>query len=173
MHGVSPKIHVEYVDSLDDLNGKKFIESLPQAGGRGYHDPKRAHHWDNGMRGAGAPPIKTELGWLLLYHAIDKADPSRYKIGAMLLDLHDPTQVLFRTNEPILAPEEWYENDGKPGVVYTCGAVIVGPNLIVYYGGGDKRIAAARANVEQFLNALTAAARPQLEAVDLSLPINE
>ena len=173
LHGVSPKIHVEYIDSLEELDGKKYIESLPQAGGRGYHDPGRAHHWDNGMRGAGAPPLKTELGWLLLYHAIDQADPGRYKIGAMLLDLHDPTRVLYRTNEPILAPDEWYENDGKPGVVYTCGAVIAGPNLIVYYGGGDKRIAAARANVEHFLNALTAAATPQLEAVDLSLPENE
>jgi predicted GH43/DUF377 family glycosyl hydrolase len=95
------------------------------------------------------------MGWLLLYHANDKRDPGKYKLGAMLLDLNDPTKVLYRANAPLLGPEEWYENDGKPGVVYTCGAVIVNDNLIVYYGGGDKHIAVARANIQEFLKALT------------------
>ncbi len=155
LHGVSPFIHIEYVNNLDDLNGAKFINSLPSHGGGGYHDESRQNHWDNRMRGAGAPPIKTAMGWLLLYHATDKRDPGKYKLGAMLLDLDDPTKVLFRTTAPILEPQEWYENDGKPGVVYTCGAVIVNDNLIVYYGGGDKHIAVARANAQEFLTALT------------------
>jgi predicted GH43/DUF377 family glycosyl hydrolase len=154
LHGVSPKIHIEYIDDLEDLNGRKFINSLPSHGGGGYHDSKRQDHWDNRMRGAGAPPIKTDMGWLLLYHATDKRDPGKYKLGAMLLDLDDPTKVLYRTNAPILEPQEWYENHGKPGVVYTCGAVVLGENLIVYYGGGDKQIAVARANLEHFLKAL-------------------
>jgi predicted GH43/DUF377 family glycosyl hydrolase len=94
------------------------------------------------------------MGWLLLYHANDHRDPGKYKLGAMLLDLHDPTKILFRSNAPILAPQEWYENDGKPGVVYTCGAVILGENLVVYYGGGDKHVAVARANVKTFIDAL-------------------
>jgi len=154
IHGVSPKVHIEYLDSLDDLDGKKFINSIGNHGGHGYQDNKRQAHWDNRMRGAGAPPIKTDMGWLLLYHATDKRDPGKYKLGAMLLDLDDPTKELFRTNAPILEPKEWYENHGKPGVVYTCGAVILGENLIVYYGGGDKQIAVARANVAEFLRAL-------------------
>ncbi|HUD11657.1 MAG TPA: hypothetical protein VMS08_04570 [Candidatus Saccharimonadia bacterium] len=154
LHGLSPKVHIEYVDSLDHFNGKKYIESLPQAGGGGYSG--RKDHWDNRVRGSGAPPIKTAMGWLLLYHATDKRDPGKYKLGAMLLDLKDPTKILFRSNSPLLEPEEWYENQGKPGVVYTCGAVILGDNLIVYYGGGDKHIAIARANATQFLKALAA-----------------
>lgn len=164
LHGLSPKVHIEYIDDLKHFDGTKFLKSLPQVGGRGFHDPKRQHHWDNVVRGAGAPPIKTKLGWLQLYHALDKSDPGKYKIGAMLLDLDDPTKVLYRTNQPILAPEEWYENDGKPGVVYTCGAVIIGDNLIVYYGGGDKHIAAARTNVEHFLNALTSGTQASLQS---------
>jgi len=72
----------------------------------------------------------------------------------MLLDLEDPTKVLYRSSAPILEPKEWYENDGKPGVVYTCGAVIVNDNLVVYYGGGDKHIGVARANAQEFLDAL-------------------
>ncbi|MDB5178290.1 MAG: hypothetical protein JWN01_233 [Patescibacteria group bacterium] len=154
LHGLSPKIHIEYVDSLDALDGKTFIDSLPPAHGGGYGDPRRKDHWDSRVRGTGAPPIKTAMGWLLFYHANDKFDPGKYKLGAMLLDLDDPTKILYRTNAPILEPKEWYENDGKPGVVYTCGAVVLGENLIVYYGGGDKRVAAARANVDAFLDAL-------------------
>jgi predicted GH43/DUF377 family glycosyl hydrolase len=152
IHGLSPKVHIEYVDSLDDFDGTKYIESMPQAGGGGYSG--RKDYWDNRVRGCGAPPIKTDMGWLLLYHATDKRDPGKYKLGAMLLDLEDPTKVLFRSNSPLLEPEEWYENQGKPGVVYTCGAVILDDNLIVYYGGGDKHIAIARANAKEFLNAL-------------------
>ena len=155
LHGLSPKIHIDYIDSLDDFDGETYLSSLPPAGGAGYHDPSRRNHWDVRVRGAGAPPIKTDLGWLLLYHANDRYDPGKYKLGAMLLDLNDPTKVLYRSAEPILEPKEWYENDGKPGVVYTCGAVIVNENLIVYYGGGDKHIAVARAGVQEFLQALT------------------
>jgi predicted GH43/DUF377 family glycosyl hydrolase len=152
LHGLSPKIHIEYLNDLKELNGKKFIDSLPQAGGGGYHG--RPGHWDNRVRGAGAPPIKTDMGWLLLYHATDQRDPGKYKLGAMILDLEDPTKILFRSASPLLEPQEWYENQGKPGVVYTCGAVILGDHLIVYYGGGDKHVAIARANAKEFLNAL-------------------
>jgi predicted GH43/DUF377 family glycosyl hydrolase len=155
IHGVSPSPQIEYIDSLEDFNGDTFINSLPSHGGGGYHDQSRQNNWDNRMRGAGAPPIRTAMGWLLLYHATDKRDPGKYKLGAMLLDLEDPTKILFRTSSPILEPREWYENEGKAGVVYTCGAVILGENLIVYYGGGDKHIAVARANATQFLEALS------------------
>lgn len=163
LHGLSPKIHIEYLDSLDDLDGSTFIESLPQAHGSGYAG--RHDKWDSRVRGAGAPPLKTPLGWLLLYHATDKFDPGKYKLGAMILDEHDPTKVLYRSDSPVLEPKEWYENQGKPGVVYTCGAVIMGENLIVYYGGGDKHIAVARTNVEKFIQALAEGQKAQLETV--------
>jgi beta-1,2-mannobiose phosphorylase / 1,2-beta-oligomannan phosphorylase len=163
LHGLSPNIHIEYLDSLAKLDGNSFIESLPQAGGWGYAG--REGNWDNRVRGAGAPPIKTPLGWLLLYHATDQRDPGRYKLGAMILDHNDPTKILFRSAAPILEPDEWYENEGKPGVVYTCGAVIVDKNLVVYYGGGDKHIAVARANTQAFLDALAHEHTAKLEPV--------
>ncbi len=165
LHGLSPKIHIAYVDSLDNLNGTTFIDSLPPAGGAGYHDPSRQKHWDTRVRGAGAPPIKTAMGWLLLYHANDRLDPGKYKLGAMLLDLDDPTKVLYRTNAPILEPDEWYENEGKRGVVYTCGAVVLNDQLIVYYGGGDKHIAIARTHLTKFLDALATDHAVQLTPV--------
>ncbi len=154
LHGLSPQICIDYIDSLDDLGKGKFINSLASHGGAGWTDQNRQNHWDNRVRGAGAPPIRTDMGWLLLYHATDKRDPGKYKLGAMLLDLEDPSKVLFRSNTPILEPNEWYENEGKAGVVYTCGAVILGENLVVYYGGGDKHIGVARANAQEFIEGL-------------------
>ncbi len=121
-------------------------------------DPQRAPNrilgWHHRTRSIGAPPIKTEDGWLVLYHAMDKDDPERYKVGALMLDLKDPTKVLYRSVRPILEPDMWYENDWKPGIVYTTGAVIKGDELLVYYGGGDKHIAAAHTNLHDFLHSL-------------------
>ena len=115
----------------------------------------RAYAWDNLMRGAGPPPIKTPYGWLLLYHAMDRRDPNRYKIGAMILDEKDPTKILYRSRQPILEPDMPYENEGyKAGVVYSCGAVVKDNELFIYYGGADKVSCVASVPFDKFLNDL-------------------
>lgn len=137
LHSISPKVLVDYIDKLEDLHKEKIsIKSH-------FAQEKRSDRWDSSVRGAGPPPIKTKLGWLLLYHAMDYRDPDRYKLGALLLDLNNPEKVLARSTEPILEPDQWYENDWKAGVVYTCGAIIKDNVLFVYYGGGDKHICVA------------------------------
>ena len=110
--------------------------------------------WHNRTRSASAPPIKTSDGWLLFYHAMDKDDSGRYKVGAMLLDLKDPTKVLYRSQYPLLQPDEWYENDWKPGIVYASGAVVKDGTLFLYYGGGDKHIAVAYVDLKEFIHKL-------------------
>jgi predicted GH43/DUF377 family glycosyl hydrolase len=141
IHSISPEILIEYVDSLDQFYAKKYIKSRPPKGGR-------KEYWDNWVRGAGPPPIRTSRGWLLLYHAMDRNDPNKYKLGAMLLDLNNPKKILYRSPTPILSPERHYENDWKPGVVYASGAVTIGKNLMVYYGGGDKHVCIAETPLE-------------------------
>ena len=74
---------------------------------------------------------------------MDKDDSSRYKLGALLLDLKNPERVLYRAQHPILEPDKWYENDWKPGIVYASGATVKNGKLFVYYGGGDKHIGIA------------------------------
>jgi predicted GH43/DUF377 family glycosyl hydrolase len=92
---------------------------------------------------------------------MDKKDPGKYKVGAMLLDLNDPTKVLRRSRIPILEPNEFYENNGfKAGVVYASGAIIKGGNLIVYYGGADSYVCAASTNLKSFLNSLKKNSKP-------------
>ena len=144
LHAISPQILVDYVDNLDDPYPAHFIRSKPPRGGR-------ESHWDNWMRGAGAPPIKTKIGWLLLYHAMDKQDPDKYKLGAMILDLNEPTRILYRSPLPILSPEMCYENDGKPGVVYASGAIVKNDDLMIYYGGGDKHVCVAQTPLNALL----------------------
>jgi len=148
LHSLSPEVHIAYVDDLNEFDGTKFIQGSTRSGGR-------PGHWDAVVRGAGAPPLKTSAGWLLLYHGFDPAhSESGYKVGAMLLDLNDPTKILHRSSQPILEAKEWYENDWKPGVTYASGAVVFGDDLIVYYGGGDKRVAAAKADFQEFIERL-------------------
>ncbi|MFA5778212.1 MAG: hypothetical protein WC870_01855 [Candidatus Paceibacterota bacterium] len=109
--------------------------------------------WHKRTRSAAAPPIKTKEGWLLLYHAMDK-DNSRYKLGALLLDLKDPEKVLYRAQHPILEPETWYENDWKPGIIYASGAIVLKDKLFVYYGGGDKHIGVASIKLSDLIDSM-------------------
>ncbi len=146
LHALTPTVMIDYLDSLEELE-EDPIQSNNNRGGR-------EGAWDTFVRGAAAPPLKTQNGWLLLYHGMNPAEPVGYKVGAMLLDLIDPSKILYRSIVPVLEPLMWYENDWKPGVVYASGAVIFGDDLLVYYGGGDKRIAAARVPVRKLLKAL-------------------
>ncbi len=98
--------------------------------------------WDSAKVGGGAVPIKTDAGWLSLYHGADKAN--RYCLGAMLTDLDDPARLVGRAPRPVLVPETPYETAGFFGpVVFTCGAVVRGDNVLVYYGASDQTMAVA------------------------------
>ncbi len=154
LHGINPEIKIEYLDSLD-FDDKSFIKSV--------WGPKRRKSWDNWVRGAGAPPVKTKYGWLLFYHAMTEGEGG-YKVGAMLLDLDDPAKVIYRSNGPILAPEETYENNGyKSGIVYASGAIVRDNNIMVYYGGSDSYVCVASAPLDDFLDSLRKGAKPSLK----------
>src|SRR3989344_2111905 len=156
LHSVCPEISIEYLDNLDFAEGQ-YVYSR-------YQNTARNKCWDSWIRGAGPPPIKTEYGWLLFYHAIDNIDPGRYKVGAMLLDLDDPAKILYRSPEPILEPDEFYENQGfKAGVVYATGAVVKNGELLVYYGGADSFVCVASAVLEEFLQELKKGSKPRLQ----------
>jgi len=164
LHSVTPKIEVAYRYSIEDIGTTEpFIQSWV---GSRNDLPVREDSWDSFVRGAGPPPVRTGRGWLLFYHAIDERDPGRYKLGAMLLDLSDPTKVLHRSSAPVLSPDEHYENNGKPGIVYACGAVVRGGKLFVYYGGADKVICVATAPLDAFLDELISGSQPSLATMN-------
>lgn len=147
LHSISPEIQVDYVERFEDLAyGIRVIESKFSQSRK-----KKTGEWEDFIRGAGPPPIKTEKGWLLLYHAMEKGEHHKYKLGAMLLDLNNPTKIIARAKAPIMEPDMWYEDDWKPGVVYACGATVKEDTLYVYYGGGDKHICVAQTSLSGLL----------------------
>ena len=160
LHGIIDddvnRVRVEYTDDLETFSQEDFETIDPQK------VPDTPIAWHVHVRSAGPPPIKTNRGWLVLYHAHDAIEPSRYKLGAMLLDLVDPTKVLYRAAAPVLSPDEFYENHGKPGIVYACGAVVRRGTLFVYYGGADKVVCVATAQLDSFLDALVRGNQPSL-----------
>jgi predicted GH43/DUF377 family glycosyl hydrolase len=129
---------VIWMDKLRDLDfpEKKFLSG-------GIIAQARKDKWDNVKVGISAPPIESEHGWILLYHAV--SNPGFiYKIGAMLLDFEDPKNILARTNEPVFEPEKPYELNGNvPNVVFPCGAVVIDGTIYLYYGGADSVIGVA------------------------------
>lgn len=106
--------------------------------------------WEYRKIGIGGAPIKTDAGWLVLYHAVCKE--RIYRLGLVLLDKDDPTKILKRTDEPIFEPQlEWELKGDVANVVFSCGTVLMGDELWVYYGGADTVIGLAKMNVREFL----------------------
>jgi len=109
--------------------------------------------WDSERIGGGAAPIKTDRGWLVIYHGADKA--SRYCLGAMLLDLKDPSRVIARGKAPIMEPIAEYEKTGFFGnVVFTNGQLVDSDTVTLYYGASDTVICGAQVSIKAILNTL-------------------
>ncbi len=155
LHSIDPEVSIDYLDDLNFSGKNRFIRSFK--GGS-----MRSNSWDKWLRGVGTPPIKTEKGWLVFYHAMDD-DWGKYKVGAMLLDAENPEKVLRRSREPVLtASDLYYENNGfKGGVIYATGTAIRGDNLLLYYGAADSYTGVAYCNFSQLIEALTRDEKPR------------
>ncbi len=113
----------------------------------------RPGSWDSARVGAGASPIRTERGWLEIYHGATAE--SRYCLGAILLDLDEPWKVIARSHAPIMEPLADYERTGFFGeVVFTNGHLRDGDELTIYYGASDSVICAARFSISEILSSL-------------------
>lgn len=114
----------------------------------------RAGMWDSKKIGIAAPPIKTKKGWVLFYHGVSEEDDF-YRVGAILLDLADPTKIIARSDEPIFEPETDYEKEGQmPNVVFPCGAVLLDDKFFLFYGGADKVVGVAIVDKDELLKNL-------------------
>jgi predicted GH43/DUF377 family glycosyl hydrolase len=131
-----PSIWIAYSENLKDWYGHKIVMR-----------PER--EWEAEKIGTGPPPIKTEKGWLLIYHGVS-AD-HKYRAGVALLNLQDPLKVIGRLPQPILEPEEDYEKVGDvPNVVFPEGAVVLNNRLLVYYGAADRVCCVATGDLDMF-----------------------
>lgn len=154
MHRIEPNIQIaEFEDinhllKVDEGYWPHYFSHLDD-----FTIMRPLYSWEAEKIGGGAPPIKTKEGWLVIYHGVDR--DLIYRAGAALLDLENPYKILARFPEPILEPEHDYEKQGDvPNVVFPEGAVVFDNQLQVYYGGADKVVGLAVANLDELLQEL-------------------
>jgi len=155
VHRVAPNIQLDFFRSIDQMRisnpywkdyGKRVEANTIM---------KPRCKWEERKIGIGPPPIRTQDGWLMIYHGVDSH--SVYRAGAALLDLENPRRVIARIPEPILEPERSFERVGLvPNVVFPEGAVVVNDILKVFYGGADKVCCVASVPMKLMLEALEA-----------------
>ncbi len=127
LHRRWPQVWLAY---SEDLRTWREEEMAP------IYGPRPDNWWDARSVGSNGVPIRTEHGWLCLNHAY--SGDKTYRLGAILLDLEDPTKVVHRPSEPIFWPEEIWELRGDvPMVVFNNANVVVGDEVYAYYGGAD------------------------------------
>jgi predicted GH43/DUF377 family glycosyl hydrolase len=111
-----------------------------------------AQPWEFIKIGNCGSPIETEAGWLVLSHGVGAM--RKYCLGAFLLDLNDPTRVIGRLREPLLSPNESEREGYVPNVVYTCGALLHGRELIIPYAMSDSATSFATVSLDELLAAM-------------------
>lgn len=151
-HRIEPSMWITYMQELSFPCREKHAIII---------GPRPGRMWDSLKIGAGAQPIKTRYGWLLIYHGVDYNYV--YRLGVILVDLENPQKVIYRSPNPILEPVEDYElglsGAWVPNVVFTCGAVassdkeILDDNdeILVYYGAADTSIGMASAALAELI----------------------
>ncbi|GAA0315812.1 glycoside hydrolase family 130 protein [Bacillus carboniphilus] len=138
----APEVWIAESDNLRYWGNHKFLFGL------------REGKWDDARIGGGAVPFKTEKGWLELYHGATK--DHRYCMGAVLLDLEDPTKVIARSEAPLVEPDAPYEAEGFfGGVVFSCGVLVHGDVVKMYYGAADTSMACCELSLSEILDSLT------------------
>ena len=133
-----------------------WIASSPDLINWGNHKPllpPRPDYFDSDKTGACCVPIKTEEGWLEIYHASD--EKNHYHIAAALLDLDDPSKVIARVKIPLMKPRAAYETKGFfSNVIFACGHTRKNDEITIYYGASDESTAAAKTTIKNILSTL-------------------
>jgi predicted GH43/DUF377 family glycosyl hydrolase len=156
---INGKYHSLHRPSSVDLGGNYiWLAESPDGIHWGNHQciiKTREGLWDGARVGAGAAPIKTEKGWLEIYHGANAQH--QYCLGAFLMDKNEPSKIIARTEDPIMSPSAPYEVSGFFGnVVFTNGHVIHPDNdtVTIYYGASDEFVCGARFSIKEILSLL-------------------
>ena len=114
------------------------------------------HGWEARHVGAGAPPVKTDKGWLIIYHGVEPRNRGRiYYAGAALLDLKNPAKMIARLPYPLIVPKKYNERNGHVhNVVFPTGTSLFKGRLYIYYGSADSRISVASVKLDSLLKEL-------------------
>lgn len=145
LHRIDPQICADFLDTLDFKKSRltRCIEIMGPRPGM----------WDSVKIGIAGTPIKTAKGWLLIYHGVSKT--GTYRLGAVLLDLKNPSIVIARSVDTILEPLEEYERVGMVrNAIFSCGSVLRGDTLFIFYGGADTVLGVSKVSLKKLLKIL-------------------
>jgi len=159
---IEPNIQIiEFEDEeqlmKNKINWDRYLNNLDS-----YIVLERENEWESEKIGVGPPPMKTEKGWLLIYHGVDRNRV--YRAGVALLDLENPKKVIARSKYPVLEPSEEYEKNGDvPNTVYPTGAFIKKEKIngkedhviYLYYGAADRYCCLATCRLNDMIDFLT------------------
>ena len=155
IHRILPEMQIAYFDKFSELASKEYwCKYLSKLGEHVILEPNYGYESRN--IGGGAPFLKTEEGWLNIYHAVQDRNLGKvYHASAALHDLNDPTKVLGRLAKPLLSPTEDYELKGDvDDVVFPSSYSKFGDKLYLYYGAADARIAVASFSLPDLITEL-------------------
>jgi predicted GH43/DUF377 family glycosyl hydrolase len=155
LHRIRPGIQLVMVNDLKELTKDFWDHYFLHFNEHIILDPVGVNH-ESGYIGAGAPPIETEMGWLLIYHGVyDTSEGYVYSAAAALLDLNNPKKVIARLVNPLFIPDLDYELNGVVNnVVFPTGTALFDDELYIYYGAADKCIACASVSLKELLKEL-------------------
>ena len=162
---------IKYYEGIDSVAviGNYLPRIRPGPGLQTQYFPVNIHFWQKSQIiqepelpwefmqiGNCGSPLETSLGWIVLTHGVGPM--RKYCIGAMLLDLENPTKMIARLDEPLFAPHEKEREGYVPNVVYSCGAIIHNNELVIPYAMSDINSGIATVVVNELLNCMRAVA---------------
>lgn len=155
VHRILPDMQIVYFNDFKQLKDEYFwIDYLMNLSK--YVMLEGAHGFEARHVGGGAPPLKTEHGWLFIYHGTEESNKKRiYRAGAALFDKHNPQKLIARLPYPLFSPEEDYELKGHVNnVVFPTGTALFRNRLYIYYGAADSHIGVVSVKLESLLEEL-------------------
>lgn len=154
LHRILPGIQIIYFNDFADLTEKRWLDYFKDLGKFIVIDP--LYWYESRNVGGGCPPIETDGGWLIIYHAVEDTPLGKiYHAAATLLDLKNPLKVLGRLKEPLFSPQAPWEKKGiTNNVVFPTGAVVRDGKLYIYYGAADTVIAAKSMDLDELLHTI-------------------
>jgi predicted GH43/DUF377 family glycosyl hydrolase len=148
---ILPDMQIAYVNDMSELTGKfwkKYLKKLSK------NILLSSKYWfESRSIGGGCPPIETDYGWLMIYHAVeDTYTGKNYHAAAALLDKNNPQKLIGVLQDPLFSPKEEWELTGHVNnVVFPTGTALFDDQLYIYYGAADKRIAVASLDIDELL----------------------
>lgn len=154
LHRIWPGIQIVYFDDFSELVPSFWNDYLSNLNDYVVMDPK--YDYEVSYIGAGAPPIETEDGWLIIYHGVQETIKGKiYHASAALLHLDKPEVEISRLTEPLFSPTKSWEQKGVVNnIVFPTGTALYEDLLYIYYGAADEHIACVSLSLKDLLHEL-------------------